>query len=206
MWTAALHPLPILPWCLVLALALWSSFAEAAGRGLGGRLLLGSAALGCCVGWALGGGEGAGQAALGGAALCLPYLFLAATARCSLRDAALMGSVGTWLGLRDGVLALLGVSLAGLVCALVVAVRGQGAAVALARASAGPQPAEDVGPAGQVRLGGGSVLAARPADPGRARTGRLGVGGARRLLSQRMPYGPAIVAGLLVSGLWRFVG
>jgi len=66
-----------------------------------------------------GGLVGLGQAAAAWTLLMLPYFLLFALGRGGAGDAKMMGAIGAWLGLREGVVALCCVSIIGGMVAVV---------------------------------------------------------------------------------------
>jgi prepilin peptidase CpaA len=70
--------------------------------------------------WAtwIGGLSGLGNAAAACFLLALPYVFLFLFAKGGAGDAKLMGAIGAWLGLRQGILVLLCVAVAAIVISL----------------------------------------------------------------------------------------
>ena len=135
------------------------------------------------------GGAGLADAVAASVLLAAPYVLLFAFASGGAGDAKLMGALGAWLGLVSGLAALLGVALAGVAIALAVAVFQRRLRQVLSDVvSAAKWPL--------VLLSTGVGLRGwrNTAPPHRA---------ARR----RMPYGPAIFAGVCAAalgvGLWR---
>jgi Flp pilus assembly protein protease CpaA len=101
--------------CVSLLAAIWD---------LKSRRIPNSLTLPLIVGGLLGGGWRAGLPGLGDAALgCIvaagPYVLLFLVAGGGAGDAKMMGGVGAWLGLRDGVVALVAVAVTGGVVGLV---------------------------------------------------------------------------------------
>jgi prepilin signal peptidase PulO-like enzyme (type II secretory pathway) len=190
MWRTVLHqhPLPLLPWAVVLTLALWAALLEARGRRIPAHLLLVLLGLGVASGAAFGGLAGALEALLTAAALALPYFLLAAArgSRGGLVDGSLMGVCGAWLGLQGGAIALLSVSLAGVLYALGFAMHRQRLAVALASTS------------GVAKVVVWSVLGAEGRRPGRGTPAPVST-------AEEMPCGPAIFAGMLIAAVGRLL-
>lgn len=72
-------------------------------------------------GWS-GGWAGLGEAALACVLLGAPYVLLFVFAGGGAGDAKLMGAIGAWLGLKQSIIALLCVAVAGMVMAIIKAV------------------------------------------------------------------------------------
>lgn len=182
MWSTDLHPhpMPLIPWLAALALALWAAWRESEGRRVAAGALAAALGLGLLAsGWARGAAGGL-EALVAAGALAVPFGVLALASRAGWRDALTMGAVGAWLGLQAGALVLLVTSLAGVLYALGYAAHRRRLAVALASTT------------GVARVVVWSVLGDE------TRPGERGV----RLGSHELPYAPAILAGLLISGAW----
>jgi len=78
--------------------------------------------------WAvwMGGLGGAGEALVACAVMAAPYVFLFLVAGGGAGDAKMMGAIGVWLGLVNGLIALVGVSIAGIVLGIVFLIRRRG--------------------------------------------------------------------------------
>ena len=190
MWSAVPHPqplLPLLPWGVTLALALWAALAESQGKSVSRAALFAASAAGLGFGWISGGLPGLADATVASMALAAPFALLVLASRGDWRDASLMAGVGAWLGLHTGAVAMLSISLAGLLYALGYAMHRRRLAVALASTT------------GVARVVVWSVLGS---EVSRGATSPGGLGEARGLLAERMPYGPAVFAGLLMAGFW----
>ena len=120
--------------------------------------------------------------------LALPYVFLFIFAGGGAGDAKMMGAIGAWLGLINGLVVLGAVALAGVVIALTAAaVRGKLTHVLLNMVTIVTRLIPLPGQSGQERLDLPS-----PDDPG---------------MSKKMPYGAAIFVGVCLAAigvaLWR---
>jgi hypothetical protein len=190
MWRTVLHqhPWPLLPWAVVLALALWAALLEARGRRIPAHQLLALLGLGIAAGATFGGPAGALEALIAAAALALPYFLLAAArgSRGGLRDGALMGVAGAWLGLQGGAIALLSVSLASVLYALGFAMHRHRLAIALASTS------------GVAKVVVWSVLGGDGRRAGRGMPEPVAA-------VEEMPCGPAVFAGVLIAAVGRLL-
>jgi len=192
MWLTTLHehPIPALQWGTVLGAALVAAFHDLRSRRIP-NLLTGPMVLG---GWiasaATCGVPGLFDSLAATVLVALPFVLLFVLARGGAGDAKLMGAIGSWLGVQDGVAVLLAVCLCGLVLAVAFAAykrRLRAVFANLSGALFGFLPAI---------FGVGSLRAA-----GRD-AGRLMPGADE---GEQMPYGVAILAGaLLAAGVLYF--
>jgi len=180
------HPLPLLPWTLVLGVTFIAALVDARWRLIPNLLTAPLVVAGLTSAAAVGGWGGVGEAALAGVVVASPFAVLFAVGGGGAGDAKLMAGVGACLGLRTGALALLAVSLSGVVLALAFAARRRRLETALANVAS---------------IARGALL------PG------VGVGSwhdVRDLVSsaddgQKMPYGLAIFLGCVAAAtLWAW--
>ncbi len=191
MWATTLHDhaVPAVQWGTALGASLAAAVFDARSRRIP-NLLTGSLLLSGLVHAAIvAGGAGLADAAAATVLLALPYVILFACAGGGAGDAKLMGGIGAWLGLVNGTVALCAVCLCGIVMALLWAASRR--RLAEVRSSV-------------------MLLARGVAQP------LFGVGSLRDVPAlmpspdecQKMPYGPAICAGVAVAAagthLWIF--
>ena len=129
------------------------------------------------------GAAGLADAAAASLLLAAPYLVLFAFASGGAGDAKLMAAVGAWLGLVSGAVALLGVAMAGVAMALAVAMAQKRLRQVLSDVALAAR-----WPLGLLATGVGLRGWRRAAPP--LRTPR-----------RRMPYGPAIFAGVSAAAI-----
>jgi len=117
---------PLLQWGVVIGAstvaAVWDSLRHRIPNLLTGPLFLSGLIWATCVG----GLDGAGESLLACVILAGPYVFLFLVAGGGAGDAKMMGAVGAWLGLANGLAALVGVSLAGVVLGVAFVIRRRG--------------------------------------------------------------------------------
>jgi prepilin peptidase CpaA len=182
MWATTLHDqaVPALQWGAVIAGALAAAAFDARSRRIPNLLTGGLLAAGLVHAGALAGAAGLADAGAATVVLALPYVILFACAGGGAGDAKLMGALGAWLGLVQGTLVLCCVCLAGI-------------ALALVWAAAGRRLSQVLSHVGLVARG-----AALPF---------FGAGSLRDVPSliptpaecQKMPYGLAIAAGVVIA-------
>jgi Flp pilus assembly protein protease CpaA len=119
------HPWPLLQWGAVLAAAALAALTDLRSRRIPNALTLPLLAAGLLVAWGAAGAGGLVDALLGCAVAGLPYVLLFLYAGGGAGDAKLMGALGAWLGLTQGLLLLLCVNVAAVVFAIAYA-RGHG--------------------------------------------------------------------------------
>lgn len=174
------HGSPALRWGCVLAATLAAALIDARTRRIPNALTGGLLAAGLLHAGLVAGAAGLVDAGLACVLLALPYVLLFVVAGGGAGDAKLMGAAGAWLGLADGLVALLATCLCGVILGLAWA-RARGR---LAQVLQGLAPA-----AGLLlhlpfrRMAPAAAASALPA-PGQGLT---------------MPYGPAIFAGCLLA-------
>jgi prepilin peptidase CpaA len=120
MWTTALWDCGWAPlqWTAVAAITLVAAGFDAAQRRIPNRLTGPSLLAGLGASALLAGASGLADSAAAAALLALPYVLLFALAGGGAGDAKLMAVVGSWLGLVNGLLALIGVSVAAVALAI----------------------------------------------------------------------------------------
>ena len=183
------HDLQWVPWAVVVGGSFVAAITDMRGRRipnwLTGPLLLSGLVWGC---W-MGGLAGLGESLLGCVTLAFPCLILFAVAGGGAGDAKLLAAAGAWLGLINSVIALLGVSIAGIVLgmAFALATRRARAVLSTTAAAASMAVMTAMGSPGAVRM---DVTNELP-----------------QTTKQTMPYGVVIAVGLLLAGmgtlLWR---
>jgi|SoiMethySBSTD1v2_1073268.scaffolds.fasta_scaffold306405_2 prepilin peptidase CpaA len=123
MWSTTLyeHPLPVLQWGTVLGVSLVAAFTDLRSRripnALTGTALLG----GLAVSAFLAGTPGILDSLAATLLLAAPYVLLFVFAHGGAGDAKLMGALGSWLGVVNGVATLACVCLCGVVLAVAFA-------------------------------------------------------------------------------------
>lgn len=188
MWTESLwsHGTSSLQWSVVLGAAFTGALFDVRTGRIPNALSAAVAVTGLARAGIVAGPAGVLDAAMGGFMLLFPYFLLFLFASGGAGDAKLMGALGTWLGVLSGAVALGCVALAGVVMAL---------GFAIAR--------------GRLRC-----VAANIAEVVRLAAYRLTSRNWRGLSLQpsrhemhKMPYGPAIFAGVCFGAagvlLWR---
>ncbi len=109
-------------WGVVIGASLVAAFGDIKTQRVPNALTFPLAIAGLAwAGWR-GGVEGFAEAAAACALLALPYVFLFVFAGGGAGDAKLMGAIGTWLGLRQGVVVLFCVAAAGILLAVAKAI------------------------------------------------------------------------------------
>jgi len=191
MWATTLfhHPAPALQWGAVLGAALIGACTDARARRIP-NLLTGPVfvlGLGCSA--AVGGWAGLGDALLASALLAAPFALLFACAAGGAGDAKLMAALGAWLGVVWGVVGLVAVCLCGVLLGVLQASLAGRLEAVLSNVSSAAC----------------SFLApvfGRPAGAGLDAPGRFAELRAALPPTEgalTMPYGLAILAGMLVA-------
>jgi prepilin peptidase CpaA len=103
----------LLQWSVVLSVSLAGAITDLRWRRIPNRLTVPALLLGLLMALLLHGIGGVADAAAASMLLSLPYVLLFAFAGGGAGDAKLMAALGSWLGLVNGVLVLLAVSIAG---------------------------------------------------------------------------------------------
>ena len=112
----------VIQWGVVIGASLVAAVGDIRQRRIPNALTLPLFAAGLAwAGWR-GGFSGVGEAAGACLLLGLPYVFLYVFAGGGAGDAKLMGAIGAWLGLKQGLVVLLCVAVAGILLAVVKAV------------------------------------------------------------------------------------
>lgn len=174
---------PQLQWGAVIGASLVAAFMDVRSRRIpnlltGPLLLAGLAWATWQAGWA-----GLADSALACVLLAVPYVLLFIFAGGGAGDAKMMGAVGAWLGVINGLAALMGVS----VCAIILAV-----AWSLAKRRMTDLVVNltlmVVGAAGRIFGAKAHTTTPQASDPSRV----------------TMPYGLAILAGVVIAaaGVW----
>jgi prepilin peptidase CpaA len=182
MWFNTLqhHPWPALQWGVVIGASLVGAVLDARSQRIPNALTGPLLASGLAVSTWAGAVPGLFDSLAGCAALAVPYVLLYALAGGGAGDAKLMGALGAWLGLVQGVIVLVAVALCGGLLAIVYALakrrlgRTFGLVAHAARAFSG------------FCVGALSLRDAGAAFPADSEV-------------QPMPYGPAILLGVLLS-------
>ena len=119
---------PLLQWGVVIgastAAAVWDVWQHRIPNLLVGSLFI------CGLMWSvwIGGWAGAGESLVACVIMAAPYVFLFLVAGGGAGDAKMMGAIGVWLGLINGLATLVCVSLAGVVIGVVFLIRRRGVA------------------------------------------------------------------------------
>jgi prepilin peptidase CpaA len=180
MWMTLEHPYAVIQWGAVLGASLVAASTDLRRRRipnwLTGPLLLS----GLVFAFAVGGAGGLLDGLAACVVLALPFVLLFVFAGGGAGDAKLMGAVGAWLGLAQGLVALASVSLCGVALAALFAQRRRNlGAVAVRIAALGRGALAPL-------FGAGSLRAVPDLLPSPSE-------------GQKMPYGLAILAGLAVA-------
>ena len=190
-WTHALaaHPMPLLQWGVVLGACMAAATMDAASRRIPNLLTLPLLVAGLVSSALFAGTAGLADALAAMVLLGLPYVLLFVFAGGGAGDAKLMGAIGAWLGLANGVVVLGSVSLCGVLLALAFAHAGGSCLAALASVGC---------------LARGTAAAV---------FGRLSLQDVQLLLpparnTRKIPYGLAICTGAALAAgtvfLWRY--
>jgi prepilin peptidase CpaA len=105
---------PGLQWGVVVCAALVAAWTDLASRRIYNWLTVPMAAGGLCYGAAVGGIAGMSESLAACVLVAIPYVLLFLFAQGGAGDAKMMGAVGAWLGLVNGLAALAAVSIAGI--------------------------------------------------------------------------------------------
>ena len=169
-----------LQWGVVIGVSLVGALCDLGVRRIPNLLTLPALLAG--LGWAtwVGGAMGLIDATVGCLALALPFVLLFVFAGGGAGDAKLMGAIGAWLGLLNGVIALLAVVFSGLVLAIAFALAKRQLRTALVNLARMASIAI-VAVSTRSRLGGAGILAAGSRD------------------MQTIPYGVGIFAGVCLA-------
>ena len=186
------HPVPVVAWFVVLAAALVAAAIDLRSRRIPNALTLPVLAAGLLHAALVRGLPGLVDAGLASLLLAAPYLLLFAFAGGGAGDVKLMAAVGAWLGLAHGLLALVCVSLAGVLVACVqAAARGRLGSTWLAVLGTARGATQALGAPGRTAAERAEGLrAALPPVPG-ARTSKGEV--------LTLPYGLAVLIGLVAA-------
>ena len=178
---------PVVQWTVVITAAAVAAATDLASRRIPNWLTIPVFLAGVVWATSIGGIAGLADSLVACVVLMLPYVLLYAFARGGAGDAKLMGAIGAWLGLVNGLAALTAVAIMGILGAIIYSImKGRGRELA-----------------GNLSVfGQGTAVAVIT---------RSGMGQAFNGMSSRtsltMPYGVAIFAGVCVAGmgvyLWR---
>jgi Flp pilus assembly protein protease CpaA len=186
------HPMPALRWGVVLATAALASAWDVRHRRIPNLLTAPVLFSGLGVAAVLGGAGALLDAALGAAIAALPFVVLFAFAAGGAGDAKLMAALGAWLGSAWGSVGLVLVCLSGVLLGLLRASRAAQLDAVLANVQSAARglvvPFLRASPSPTGGQTGGRLAALRASMP--ATQGAL-----------TMPYGVAIFAGMLLTGL-----
>jgi len=180
------HSLVSLQWSAVLGASLYAAYTDLKTRripnGITGTLFL--TGLGFS-GW-VGGAWGFAEALAAACLLALPFVILFAFAGGGAGDAKLMGAAGAWLGLVNGVIALVAVVVVGAVFGILVTIRHRQVRSAIFNVYMINQAlmATVLGP----RKFGGSNAAAPPPE-----------------VMHKFPYGISIFFGMFLTAMWVWI-
>lgn len=111
---------PGLQWSLVALASLVAAWTDLTSRRIHNWLTVPLAAGGLCYGVTVGGLSGFADSLAACVILALPYVLLFVFARGGAGDAKMMGAIGTWLGMVNGLAVLAAVCIAGIVLALML--------------------------------------------------------------------------------------
>jgi len=191
-WTKALweHDLQFVQWFAVVAASVLAAATDARSRRIPNLLTAPLLLAGLAWSYAVAGFSGLADGAAACCVLAAPYVVLFLLAGGGAGDAKLMGAIGTWLGLANGLVVLACVSIAAVLMALALALaRRQVRSVAVNLALMGWDGLFFLVSGGKSKMPVGE-----PTGP----TGR-----------QKMPYGIAICVGVMMAFggtiLWRSV-
>jgi prepilin peptidase CpaA len=187
MWLTTLyeHPTPSLQWGTVLGASLVAAFWDLRSRRIPNLLTFPLVLGGWAASASVSGGAGLVDSLAATVLLATPFVLLFVFAGGGAGDAKLMGGLGAWLGVVNGLVVLLAVCVCGMVLAVIAAARKRRLGAVLGNVSSAM-----IGLLQPV-FGVGSLR-----DAGRLMPGP-GEG-------QQMPYGLSIFAGTAVAagGLW----
>jgi prepilin peptidase CpaA len=179
------HGMPLVQWGVVLGASLTAAVTDVSSRRIPNLLTGPMFAAGLVYAVAAAGLAGLGDSLVAAVLLAVPYVLLYALAGGGAGDAKMMAAVGAWLGVINGLAALVGVSLAGVVMGLAMAAWRRGLRLAFSRVWYG-----SLRMVANVQGGGLPGMA-------EAASGKM-----------RMPYGLAICAGCWLAGagvlIWRY--
>ena len=185
-WPLWQHELIALQWCVVIGAALIAAITDVQSGRISNRLT-GPLWIGGLI-WAtwVGGPLGLAESAAACVVLALPFVLLFVFAGGGAGDAKLMGAIGAWTGMAGGLIALASVALAGGALALVFALTQRRARVMFANMTAMT-----------------TNLMVTIASPRKDREERpLAIVSMDEM--QTMPYGVAILTGVVVASLVVF--
>lgn len=185
-WPLWQHDLIALQWCVVIGAALIAAITDVQSGRISNRLT-GPLWIGGLI-WAtwVGGPLGLAESAAACVVLALPFVLLFVFAGGGAGDAKLMGAIGAWTGMAGGLIALASVALAGGALALVFALTQRRARVMFANMTAMT-----------------TNLMVTIASPRKDREERpLAIVSTDEM--QTMPYGVAILTGVVVASMVVF--
>ena len=182
------HDMQGLQWSVVVAASLAAAVTDVRSRRIPNKLTGPMLLTGLCWAAYQAGLAGVADSAIACILLAGPYVLLFLLAGGGAGDAKLMGAIGSWLGICNGLIALAAVSVAAIVLAVGYSlVRKRGRSLLANLAHIVFHGLFFVLSAGKVR-----EISSELAD-----TGKM----------QKMPYGPAIFAGVCIAAggtlLWR---
>jgi len=178
---------PVVQWTVVIAAASIAAATDLSRRRIPNWLTIPLFLGGVIWATSIAGLAGLADSLVACVVLMVPYVLLYAFARGGAGDAKLMGAIGAWLGLINGLAALTAVAIMGIIGAIIYSImKGRGRELA-----------DNLSVFGQ-----GTAVAVM------TRTGmKPAFNGMSSRTSLTMPYGVAIFAGVCVAGmgvyLWR---
>jgi len=178
---------PIVQWTVVIAASAIAAATDLRRRRIPNWLTVPLVLGGIIWATSMAGLSGLAESLVACILLMIPYVLLYAFAKGGAGDAKLMGAIGAWLGIVNGLTALMGVAIMGILGAIVYSmIKGRGRELADNLAAFGQGTMVAVG----TRSGMGQAFS-----------------GMSSKNSLTMPYGVAIFAGVCVAGmgvyLWR---
>ncbi|MHC4562283.1 MAG: prepilin peptidase [Planctomycetota bacterium] len=176
---------PLLQWGVVISAALVAAAWDLASRRIPNGLTVPVFVVGVVWAVAVAGVAGLLDSLLGGVLLAFPYLLLFLFAGGGAGDVKLMAGIGVWLGTINGLIALVGVAVAGIALGVIFALKKRKMSVLLAKMSAFVWQAMAI------------VRGGRKSAEG------LGAGGIESI--GKMPYGVAILAGVVLAAVGALV-
>jgi len=175
-----------LPWCIVILASLVAAVIDVRHAVIPNRITIPLFIGGLIFSLWTGGNAALIGSITASLLIALPFIILFVLAGGGAGDAKLMGAVGAWLGWNQSICVLLAVMISGVILAIIVA------------AVKGTLPKV----CSRILASFSLVLIS---ISGRTRLDRKHYLPANDHTSTRMPYGPAIFAGICIAALWNIL-